>query len=70
MVDEESLPKRVREKWINWENQVPVFGFNSKKYYLNLVKEYFLRTSSNMNNVSVMMKDNSYMFPITPMFKS
>ena len=54
---------------MNWVNQVPVFEFNSGKYDLNLVKEYFVRTLSNMNNVTVAKKDNSYMFLMTPMFK-
>ena len=54
---------------MNWVNQVPVFGFNSGKYDLNLVKEYFIRTLSNMNDVTVTKKDNSYMFLTTPMFK-
>ena len=57
MLDEESLLKQVRKKWINWVNQVPVFGFNSRKYDLNLVKEYFIKTLY------------SYMFLTTPMFK-
>ena len=69
MLDESSLPKQVRERWMNWVNQVPVFGFNSGKYDLNLVKEYFVRTLSIMNDVTVTKKDNSYMFLMTPMFK-
>ena len=51
MLDEESLLIQVRERWINWVNQVPVFGFNSGKYNLNLVNEHFVKTLSNMNNV-------------------
>ena len=54
---------------MNWVNQVPVFGFNSGKYDLNLVKEYFVRTPLNMNDVTVAKKDNSYMFLTTPMYK-
>ena len=69
MLDESSLPKQVRERWMNWVNQVPVFGFNSRKYNLNLVKEYFIRTLSNRNDVTVAKKDNLYMFLATPMFK-
>ena len=69
MVDEESLPKRVQKRWINWVNQVLVFGVNSRKYDLNLVREYFVRTLSNMNDVTVVKKDNSYMFLTTPIFK-
>ena len=69
MSDEFSLPKQVRERWMNWANQVPVFGFNSRKYDLNLVKEYFVSTLSNMSDVTVVKKDNSYMFLTSPMFK-
>ena len=69
MLDESSLPKQVQERWMNWVNQVPVCGFNGRKYDLNLIKEYFIRALSNMNDVTVMTKDNSYMFLMTPMFK-
>ena len=29
-IDECSLLKQVRERWMNWINQVPVLGFNSE----------------------------------------
>ena len=35
MIDESSLPKQVRERWMNWINQIPKFWFNSGKYDLN-----------------------------------
>ena len=69
IVDEDSLPKQVQKSWIDWINQVPVLGFNSGKYDINLVKEYFVHTLSDMNNVTVTKKDNSYMFLMTPWFK-
>ena len=69
MVDEKSLPKQVREKWIRWVNQGSVFGFNSGKYDLNLVKEYFVKNLSDMSNAMVAEKNNSYMFLMTPRFK-
>ena len=69
MLDKKSLPKQVRKRWINWVNHVPVFGFNSGKYDLTLVKEYFVKTLSNMNNMTVPKKDNSYIFLTTPRFK-
>ena len=69
MIDESSLPKQVRERWMNWINQVPVLGFNSRKYDLHLVKKHFIKTLSNMNDVTVTKKDNSYMFLMTPRFK-
>ena len=54
---------------MNWISQIPVLGFNSRKYDLNLVKEHFVKTLSNMNNVTVAKKDNLYMFLMTPSFK-
>ena len=36
------LPDRVQEDWKKWINQVPVIGFNSGKYDLNLIKKYFV----------------------------
>ena len=54
---------------MNLVNQVPIFGFNSRKNDLNLIKEYFMKNLSNMSNVTVAKKDNSYMFLMTPRFK-
>ena len=39
--DFEMLPKSVQEDWNRWLNQVPVIGFNSGKYDINLIKRYF-----------------------------
>ena len=68
-IDDSSLPKQVQERWINWINQVPILRFNSRKYDLNLVKEHFVKTLSNMNDVTPTKKDKSYMFLTTPSFK-
>ena len=38
VVHEDSLPSRVQSTWSNWASQVPIFGFNSGKYDLNMVK--------------------------------
>ena len=40
------LPGEVKEQWRQWVNQVPVIGFNSGKYDLNIVKEYFVKKIS------------------------
>ena len=37
------LPGKVKEQWRQWVNQVPVIGFKSGKYDLNMVKEYFVK---------------------------
>ena len=41
--DFQMLPGEVKEQWRQWVNQVPVIGFNSVKYDLNMVKEYFVK---------------------------
>ena len=53
MVDEGSLPSRVRFAWTNWVKQVSIFGFNSGKYDLNMVKHYVAKTVCNLNDVKV-----------------
>ena len=69
MVDEDSLPLRVQYAWMNWVCQVPIFGVNSRKYNLNMVKYYFVKIISNLSDIKVTKKDNSYMFLTTPWFK-
>ena len=44
--DFQMLPGEVKEQWRQWVNQVPVIGFNSGKYDLNMVKEYFVKKIS------------------------
>jgi len=43
-VDNDLLPKKQQQKIRDWCAQVPVLGFNSGKYDLNLIKEYFVDT--------------------------
>ena len=40
------LPGEVQKQWRQWVNQVPVIGFNSGKYDLNMVKEYVVKKIS------------------------
>ena len=40
--DLEMLPERQQNLISTWCNQVPVVGFNSGKYDLNLIKLYFV----------------------------
>ena len=54
-----SLPKYIQSTWTDWVNQVVIFGFNSGKYDLNLVKELFIRMQSDMSDISVVKKDNT-----------
>ena len=55
--------------WRNWVNQVPVFGFNSGRYDINMIKEYFVGDLAGISDVNVAKKENSYMFLSTPKFK-
>ena len=66
---ETHLPKKVRNLWKTWVNQVPVFGFNSGRYDINMIKEYFVKNLTLISDVNVAKKGNSYMFLSTPKFK-
>ena len=69
------LPDEVKEQWRQWGNQVPVIGFNSGKYDLNMVTKYFVkRIICNKDDgcdegIFVAKKENDYMFLITHKFK-
>ena len=63
------LPRKVRNLWKTWVNQVPVFGFNSGRYDINMIKEYFVKNLSKISDVTVAKKENSYMFLSLPQFK-
>ena len=39
------LSKETAKSYVNWVKQVPVFGFNSGRYDINMIKEYFRRKS-------------------------
>ena len=61
--------KQENPVWRNWVNQVPVFGFNSGRYDINVIKEYFVGDLAEISDVNVAKKENSYMFLSTPKFK-
>ena len=63
------LPKKVLNLWKTWTEQVPVFGFNSGRYDINMIKEYFVKNLAGISNVNVAKKENSYMFLSLPQFK-
>ena len=63
------LPKKVQNLWKTWVEQVPVFGFNSGRYDINMIKEYFVKDLAKISNVNVAKKENSYMFLSLPIFK-
>ena len=63
------LPKETAKSYVNWVKQVPVFGFNSGRYDINKIKEYFVKNLAEISDVNVAKKENSYMFLSTPNFK-
>ena len=63
------LPNNVQNLWKTWVNQVPVFGFNSGRYDINMIKEYFVKDLAEISDVKVAKKENSYMFLSLPIFK-
>ena len=63
------LPKETAKSYVNWVKQVPVFGFNSGRYDINMIKEYFVSDLAIISDVNVAKKENSYMFLSTPNFK-
>ena len=69
------LHDEVKKQWKKWVNQVPVIGFNSGKYNLNVMKKYFVKQiaynkeGEYNEDVFVAKKENDYMFLITPKFK-
>ena len=78
--DFDMVPDRVQEDWKRWINQVPVVGFNSGKYDLNLVKKYFVEELAKAEvtplggalkhpEIFVARKENDYMFLTTDKFK-
>ena len=78
--DFDMLPDRVQKDWERWINQVPVIGFNSGKYDLNLIKKYFVEELANAevtllggalkhSDIFVARKENDYIFLTTDEFK-
>ena len=68
------LPCAVLNEWGRWVNQVPVIGFNSGKYDLNLIKRYFVDKIAKADGdtdpkIFVARKENNYMFLTTDEFK-
>ena len=72
--DFQMLPDEVIKQWRQWVNQVPVIGFNSGKYDLNMVKKYFAKEISynkedEYSEDVFAAKENEYMFLTTSKFK-
>ena len=67
--DDDGKEKKEDPIWRSWVKQVPVFGFNSGRYDINMIKEYFVKNLAIISDVNVAKKENSYMFLSTPNFK-
>ena len=71
--DFKMLPDKVQQDWKRWLNQVPVIGFNSGGYNLNLIKKYFVQEISKPelkeDKIFMVKKENKYMFLTTKKFK-
>ena len=73
--DFQMLRDEVQKQWRQWVNQVPLIGFNSGKYYLNMVKAYYVKKicynkeDECNEDVFAVKKDNDYMFLTTSKFK-
>ena len=69
------LPAEEQKQWRQWVNQVPVIGFNSGKYDLNIAKAYFEKKISYNKedecneDVFAAKKENDYMSFTTSRFK-
>ena len=64
------LPKDQRKKIEEWCDQVPVLGFNSGTYDLNLIKKYFAeKLADTTNKVRVAKNGNKIMFLLTSGFR-
>ena len=68
--DVKMLPKAQRIKIEEWCDQVPVLGFNSGRYNLNLIREHFAeRLSDTTGKVRVAKNGNKIMFLLTQEFR-
>ena len=68
--DVKMLSKAQRIKIEEWCEQVPVIGFNSGRYDLNLIREHFAkRLSDTTGKVRVAKNGNKIMFLLTQEFR-
>ena len=64
------LPKKQREQINEWCNQVPVLGFNSGRYDLNVIEKYLVENITEMaNKITVAKNGNKIMFMHTHSFR-
>lgn len=59
------LPKTTKKKLNEWCDRVPVVGFNSARYDLDLIKEHFVQEATHLGDIVVGAKSNKTMFLLT-----
>ena len=62
------LSNKAHAQMLEWCAQVPVVGFNSGRYDLNLIKEHFVGLLADSGRVNVGKKASATMFIKTPRF--
>ena len=68
--DLDLIPRKQREKIEEWCDQVPVLGFNSGKYDLNLIRNHFVEElATSTPTIQVAKKANKTMFMHTKGFR-
>ena len=60
------LSNKAHARMVEWCTRVPVVGFNSGRYDLNLIKEHLVEELADLGNVHVGKKTNTTMFIKTP----
>lgn len=63
------IPKSCRAKIEEWCGQVPVLGFNSGGYDLNVIRNHFVGHLADLGNVKITKKVNKIMFLLTKGFR-
>ena len=63
------LPAKQQFLILQWCRQIPVMGFNSGSYDLNMIKKHFVTKITGENEVKVASKQIKIMFMSTPNFK-
>ena len=62
-INDPSISRKNKQDIDKWISQVSVFGFNSGRYDINLIKKYFIRELlARGEKLNVAKKQNKYMF--------
>ena len=67
--DFDFLPEQQQKLISQWCCRIPILGFNSGRYDLNLIEKNFVTHITHSGDVKVANKQNKVMFMFTPTFK-